>query len=178
MVAIVNETAAGYPQELEAAITIADGRALAVRPIVPADASTLRAEFDAADEETLYMRFLRPRPSLDDEQLRRFVEVDYRWRLALTAWDGLDPVAIARYEGSPGSPSAEVAFVVKPAYRGLGVATALVALLENAATRAGITEFAATCLASNTGALGVLAARGFTPPLIQGGVAEATKRLG
>lgn len=167
----------GYPTELESSIILADGRQLSVRPIVPEDAPHLRAEFDSADDETLRLRFLTPNPQLDEHSLNRLVTVDYRWRLALTAWDGAEPVAIARYEGKADSASAEVAFVVKPSYRRLGVARGLLALLEKAAVAAGISEFTATFLASNPGATGVLTRSGFAVPTIHDGIGETAKRL-
>ncbi len=171
------ETPHGYPIELEGSLGLADGRRLAVRPVIPGDAALLRAEFENADDETLRLRFLTPRPQLDEHHLTRLVTVDYVWRLALTAWDGVEPVAIARYEGETDAASAEVAFVVKPSYRRLGVASGLVALLEKAAVAAGISEFTATFLASNPGAAGVLARSGFAVPTGHDGIGETTKRL-
>ncbi|MDH3729728.1 MAG: GNAT family N-acetyltransferase [Acidimicrobiia bacterium] len=177
MIAPVIRPAAGYPTELETSILLRDDRRLRVRPIVRGDAAVLRREFDNADEETLRLRFMTSRPHLDERRLLQLVDVDYRWRLALTAWDGQTPVAIARYEGKPNEPSAEVAFVVKPAYRNLGVASALLMLLEDAARRAGISEFTASFLGSNLATEAVLAKSGFGTPTIRNGVGEARKDL-
>jgi GNAT superfamily N-acetyltransferase len=139
----------GYPRELERDITLTDGRRLHVRPVVPGDAKELLHAIQTADADTLRARFLGGRPPTDVDSLRHLVELDYRTRLALAAFDHGVGVAIARYEGAEGSDVAEVAVAVQVGWRHAGLATQLVRLLAEAALARGITKFTATYFATN-----------------------------
>jgi GNAT superfamily N-acetyltransferase len=140
----------GYPRELERRLTLADGRVVHIRPVVPGDASALVHAIRTADAETLRARFLGARPPEDPQTIRHLVEVDYRTRLALVAFGAGRGVAIARYEPMPDSPgTAEIAVAVDPAWRRVGLATAMVRLLAEAAAARGISHLAATYYAWN-----------------------------
>lgn len=139
-----------YPSWLEHDVTLEDGRVVHVRPVTPDDLGELRRAIANADPETLYQRFLGAAPPHTHASLRRLVELDYRQRLAVAAFEARGHgVAIARYEGAPGSTAAEVAVVVDPAWRHIGLATDLVNTLARAAMANGITRFTATTLAAN-----------------------------
>jgi len=161
----------GYPVELELKL---DG--LAVRPVVPQDAGRLAGEFAAADAETLRMRFFVPAPHLTSHDFERLTTVDYLRRLAITAWDDDQPVAIARYEPA-GETTAEVAFVVKPAYRNRGIGRRLIEILARSAANAGYEELSALYLAENTAAAAALAAAGFTRHAADGSIVEVRRDL-
>lgn len=140
----------GYPRELERAVTLADGRVVHVRPVVPGDAAALVHAIRTADVETLRARFLGGAPPTDPATIRHLVEVDYTTRLALVAFGAGRGVAIARYESLAEPPgAAEVAVAVDPAWRRVGLATALVRMLAEAAIARGIRSFTATYFASN-----------------------------
>jgi GNAT superfamily N-acetyltransferase len=142
---------AGYPLELLGDFRLDDGRHVGIRPILPGDAQPLRQAIVDADAETLRLRFLGWKPVLDDSTLRHLVEVDYRWRLALVAIDDDDHgVAVGRYESSPGRNDAEIAIVVDPGWRRIGLATRLLGLLALAAAARGIDRLTACYLAENT----------------------------
>jgi GNAT superfamily N-acetyltransferase len=142
-----------YPEEFERSLTLADGRVVRVRPIVPRDASDLAAAISSADSETLHRRFLGGAPPTSPDSLARLVTVDYSSRFALTAWSGSHGVAIARYEQLETGPdqvvTAEVAVAVDPAWRRIGLATALVQLLAERAAACGIRRLTATYFANN-----------------------------
>jgi hypothetical protein len=96
-------------------LQLADGRRVQVRPIRPEDAPALRNAIAEANGETLRSRFLGANLEVNDQMLRHLVEVDYRYRLALVAWDSPGQgVGIAHYEGIAGSDIAEVAVAVSP----------------------------------------------------------------
>lgn len=168
----------GYPAHLERVLTLRDGRRVDIKPIVPSDAADLQAAAAEADDETLYMRFFTVRPRLSARQLRHLTEVDYRARLALVARDEAGAgVAIARYESQPGSDTAEVAVVVDPGWRRVGLAAALLAMLEEAARDAGINRLTALHLADNGPAAAMLTAAGFGAPVVDDGVATVVRDL-
>ncbi|MGI9610914.1 MAG: GNAT family N-acetyltransferase [Acidimicrobiia bacterium] len=170
----------GYPAELERHLTDNTGRRFLVRPVVPGDAEQLAEEIKQADAETLYLRFFTPNFKADGQRIRYLTNVDYVYRLAVAVIDESDGngVAIARYEGRPGSKAAEIAVTVKPAWRSVGLGSELVILLEEAAVARGIERFEAIYLAGNRGAAGLMKATGFHVEDVDAGVVTVAKDLG
>ena len=166
----------GYPPELEQVLTLRDGQPVFIRPVIPADELTLEREWREADPETLYQRFFTPQPKLDARRLHALLHVDYQWRLALVAFaeDGR-AVGIARYEGAPDQEKAEIAFVVNPAWRRLGLASTLLRLLAEAARARGIRRLVALYLEDNQAIAALLAKAGFGPPRVNAGIAVTEK---
>jgi GNAT superfamily N-acetyltransferase len=144
-----------------------------IRPIVPADAPELGEAIRAADPDTLRRRFLGAPPKVTPRLLEYLTSVDYVQRFALVARDATtgEGAAVARYEGS-GDGTAEVAVVVDPARRRVGLATVLVRLLGEAARDRGIHAFSASYLAENRPVTALIAEAGGTA-LIKQGIAEA-----
>ena len=166
---------ASYPSHLERPIEVS-GKVFRVRPIVPGDSDHLAEEFSDADPETLRLRFFTSRPKLGAEDFEHLATVDYKRRLALTAWDGQLPAAIARYEYLDDA-TAEVAFVVKPDYRNLGLGRRLVNLLAAEAAANGYAFLKAIYLAENRAAAASLERAGFEVVSREDGMVEATRRL-
>ncbi len=166
----------GYPSSYESLVRLADGREVEVRPIVPSDAPELAEAIRSADAETLHARFLGAPPSPTKATLDRLTRVDYRNRFALVAFGEGRGVGIARYGTLPpsgdGSVVADVALVVRPEWRRLGLATALVELLARRALECGITDFTATFLADNRPVTGL--ARGGQARIV---IAEGAAQL-
>jgi GNAT superfamily N-acetyltransferase len=163
-----------YPAEFERTIHLPDGRTVAVRPIVPGDAAELATALATADPVTLRRRFLGAAPRVTPALLSRLTVVDYVRRFALVAFDpdAGRGVAVARYEWLAEG-VAEVAVVVDPAWRRLGLATALIELLAEAALARGIHEFSASYLAENRPVEALLAHVGRAgKQLIKQGIAE------
>ena len=168
----------GYPAELERILSLRDGRPVFVRPVIPADELTLEREWREADPETLYQRFFTPQPKLDTRRLHALLHVDYQWRLALVAFaEEGRAVGIARYEGVPNQEQAEIAFVVNPAWRRLGLASALLRLLAEAARARGVRRLVALYLQENQAMAALLAKAGFGPPQVNAGVAAVDKTI-
>lgn len=169
----------GYPREYERELSLRDGRRVFIRPVVPSDAPELAAAFAHADPDTLRHRFLGGSPRVTQALLTRLTTLDYAHRFALAAADALtgQGVAIARYEPlSEGV--AEVAVVVDPAWRRLGLATALIELLAQAALERGIHAFSALYLAANQPVTALLEhADGSGRQRISEGIAEVVVAL-
>ncbi|MEV4709420.1 GNAT family N-acetyltransferase [Actinoplanes sp. NPDC049316] len=140
----------GYPREYERDLRLSDGRWAFVRPIVPEDSAHLAQAIRTADPETLYRRFLGSPPRITPALLTHLCTVDYQKRFALVAGDPRtgDGIAITRYEHSTDG-VAEIAVAVDPAWRRVGLATALVEMLAEAALDRGIRIFSALYLAEN-----------------------------
>jgi RimJ/RimL family protein N-acetyltransferase len=173
------QTPPGYPREYERRLRLRDGRSVAIRPVIPADSAELAAAIRSADPDTLRRRFLGGAPHTTAAQVDRLTTLDYVDRFALAAADerGGTGVAIARYEAiSDGA--AEVAVAVDPAWRRVGLATALIELLAQAALDRGIREFSATYFAQNRPIEALLATIGATGrQRIREGIAEIAVRL-
>ncbi len=125
---------------------------LQIRPIAPEDKQALAEGFERLSDESRYRRFLAPRGSLSDAELRYFTEVDHHDHEALVA---IDPetgqgVGIARYVRSKTDPkSAELAIAVVDDWQRMGVGTSLATALSARAKREGITVFTGPVLAGN-----------------------------
>jgi GNAT superfamily N-acetyltransferase len=132
-----------------------------------------------ADPDTLQRRFLGAPPHVTPALLERLTTLDYQLRFALAAADQRTGrgVAIARYEVVDEG-VADVAVSVDPAWRRLGLATALVELLAQAALERGVCEFSAYYMAENQPVAALLALTGGTGKrLIHEGIAEVTVAL-
>jgi RimJ/RimL family protein N-acetyltransferase len=165
---------AGYPPDFERRLRLRDGREVFIRPIVPGDAPDLAEAIRTADADTLRRRFLSGPPRLTPQLLAHLTTVDYVRRFAVVAADarGGRGVAIGRYEPLDAG-VAEVAVAVDPAWRRVGLATALVDLLAEAALDRGIHTFHATYLAQNRPVAALRAhAGGAGTRLIREGVGE------
>ena len=172
---------AGYPANLEGKIRLSSGEILWVRPVVPADAAVLAAEFAAADDATLYARFFSRSFDLTKDRLRYLTELDYTTHLALAVMtvggDESDGVAVGRYAAQT-STDVEAAIVVKPEYRRLGIAAILLERLAMAARAAGHKTMSASYLADNAAAARLLDRTGFSGGTLVGGtVVEVSRRL-
>ncbi len=169
----------GYPQEYQREVTLRDGRQVLIRPILPSDAPELADAIKTADPDTLHRRFLGGPPRVTPKLLAHLTVVDYVQRFALVA---IDPatghgVAIARYEPA-GEGVADVAVVVRPEWRRLGLATVLVLLLAKAAAERGIHTFSASYLAENRPVAALVEdADGMGRQVIRQGIAEFSLTL-
>lgn len=162
----------GYPAEFERRLTLRDGRAVDVRPILPTDAAELGEAIRAADADTLYRRFLGGPPPVTPGVLAYLTVLDYRNRFALVARDPATGrgVAVARYDHVGGG-AADIAIAVDPGWRRAGLATALVHLLGEAALDRGISTFTAVALANNRPVAALVAEAGGAS-FVADGIAE------
>jgi GNAT superfamily N-acetyltransferase len=169
----------GYPPEYQRHVKLQDGRQVFIRPILPSDAAELARAIKTADADTLRRRFLGGPPAVTPALLAHLTRLDYQRRFALVA---IDPatghgVAIARYEPA-GDDTAEVAVAVSPSWRHVGLATALIALLAQAALERGIVTFTASYLAANRPVAALVGrADGHGRQVIEQGIAEFSVAL-
>ncbi|MGW3101223.1 N-acetyltransferase family protein [Streptomyces sp. NPDC001100] len=169
----------GYPLVYERELRLGDGRRAAIRPIVPSDAPALATAIRSADAETLRRRFLGGPPRLTPELLTRLTTLDYNLRFALVATEATSGkgIAVARYEHVADG-VAEVAVAVDPAWRRVGLATALVELLAQAALERSIHTFTASYVAENRPVTALLSLADLTAPRTIGqGLAESEVEL-
>ncbi len=169
---------AEYPWKFQRLVTLDDGRAVLVRPILPSDAAGLGEAIKDADSDTIRLRFLGGRPEVTAGLLAHLTTVDYVTRFALVAFDAASRrgVAIARYE-SVGKGVAEVASAVSPAWRHASLGSVLLRLLAEAAEERGIREFTGSYFADNRAVAALLREVGGADQIVTHGIAEFSVAL-
>jgi GNAT superfamily N-acetyltransferase len=144
---------------------LADGSAVSVRGLVPADRGELAARYGELSSRSRRLRFVSAPMHLSERLLDHLVDVDYVDRHALVATlvdePGSPSVGIARYVRSASDPTvADAAVTVLDAHQGRGIGTVLLVSLVEAAMANGIAAFTADILWDNTELLDALLAVG------------------
>lgn len=130
-------------------VALRDGRSIGVRPISSGDGAALVRFHEGLTRETTRLRFFMVHPELSAKEVERFTHVDHQDREALVVLDGVDIIAVGRFDRTPGSDDAEVAFVVADAWQGCGVGTRLLEALTARARAVGVTGLFAETLEEN-----------------------------
>ncbi|MDQ2956897.1 MAG: GNAT family N-acetyltransferase, partial [Actinomycetota bacterium] len=157
-----------YPPSWEADVLVADGGAVHLRPITPADAEALVRFHSQLSVQTRYLRYFSAYPTIPQRDLIRFSEVDHTDRVALVVWLGGDIIAVGRFDRLPGPDGtrgemAEVAFVVADAHQGRGIGSVLLEHLVEIGRELSIVKFEALVLAENRKMMRVFLDAGFAP---------------
>jgi GNAT superfamily N-acetyltransferase len=143
---------------LERAV-LRDGTAVRLRLVTPADRALLLAGFRRMSPQSRYARFLAPKDTLSEDELRYLTCVDQEGHFALGAvteapgggGEG-DGAGIARFIRLPEPPAtAEAAIAVQDDMHGRGLGKLLFLRLCAAAAERGIERFRCEVLGSNTG---------------------------
>lgn len=136
--------------------TLKDGTEVWIRPIRPTDKRLLAKALAVLSEETVYKRFLSPKPSFSSAELRYLTELDGNRHYALIAVLADDPnrvAGVARFVRHHHEPeAAEAAITVGDNLQGQGLGRQLAVMLADAARRRGIRRFTATMLSDNVAA--------------------------
>ena len=130
-------------------VTIADGRAVTVRELLPDDAGALVTAVEAADPVDLRRRFMGCPPPAS-VLVERLQAADGVHNLGLGAFtDEGELVGVAQFDRDDDRPTAEVAIEVQKGWQNQGLGTALLARLAEVALTRGVHHFTATFLADN-----------------------------
>ena len=125
-------------------VALRDGTKALIRPIGPEDRDRLKAGFEIASAESIFLRFLAPHPRLSSSELQYLTAVDHVRHEALIA---VDPetgqsFGTARYIRSDDDPAtAEFAIGVGDRWMRIGLGAALLEALAQRAREAGIDRF-------------------------------------
>jgi GNAT superfamily N-acetyltransferase len=139
-------------------VALRDGTEVVLRLLQPDDKERLRDGFSRLSPESRYARFLSPKTSLSDEELRYLCEIDQQTHFALGAIREVDGrgLGIARFIAL-GDDVAEAAITVADEAQGRGLGKLLFLRLCAAALERGITRFRCEVLGSNTSMTALLA---------------------
>jgi GNAT superfamily N-acetyltransferase len=149
----------GYKSTLE----LKNGKTLHFRPLLPSDEFAYRNFFYSLQEETIYYRFFYQMKLFSHEVIQKqWASVDYRKNMSMI---GLvqkaghqEIVAIGTY-AQEDDVNAEVAFVVREDFQGMGIASYLLEILEGIAKENEYERFTATVLQDNQSMLSVFRKR-------------------
>ena len=149
----------GYKTTLK----LKNGKTLHFRPLLPSDEFAYRNFFYSLQEETIYYRFFYQMKLFSHEVIQKqWASVDYRKNMSMI---GLvqrgghqEIVAIGTYAQEDDA-NAEVAFVVREDFQGMGIASYLLEILEGIAKENDYERFIATVLQENQAMLSVFKKR-------------------
>ena len=149
----------GYKSNLK----VKNGKTLHFRPLLPSDEFAYRNFFYSLQEATIYYRFFYQMKLFSHEIVQKqWASVDYRKNMSMI---GLvqkgghqEIVAIGTY-AQEDDDSAEIAFVVREDFQGMGIASYLLEILEEIARENEYRRFTATVLKDNPAMLSVFRKR-------------------
>ncbi len=157
----------------DADVLLKDGRVAQLRPIVPGDADRLVEFYSRVSDESKYLRFFTPYPTLSAKDVERFTHVDLDRRVAfvVTLHDLI--IGVGRYD-AVSADEAEVAFLVEDSHQGRGVGQLLLEHLAQAGRERGIKRFVADVLPANTRMLQIFREMGYR---VEGQVEDGVQTL-
>jgi GNAT superfamily N-acetyltransferase len=143
--------------------SLKSGKTVEFRPLLPSDEFAYRNFFYSLQEKTIYFRFFYKMRNFTHEVVQKqWASLDYRQNISIVglAQKGghKEIIAIGSY-AKEDEHRAEVAFVVREDYQGMGVGSYLLDLLERIAKQNGYSAFAATVLRENANMLKVFKKR-------------------
>ena len=158
---------AGYPRHWESRARLADGRPVALRPILPADAPALEEGFLRLSPEDVRRRFGQAMGKLSPDMLAHLTRIDYRDHMALVALDPAsrgtaDGWGVARYVTTREPPGAELAITVRSDMQRLGIGSLLLARLLAFAAAQGVGVIWGDVLSDNAAMLSLARKFGFS----------------
>jgi GNAT superfamily N-acetyltransferase len=130
-------------------VQLLDGTTVGMRPIAPSDGEALVRFHEKLAIETTRLRFFILHPHLTPNEVDKFTHVDHHDREALVVLDGVELIAVGRYDRLPGTDDAEIAFAVADEWQGHGAGTHLLEQLAVRARAEGVTRFVADTLGEN-----------------------------
>ena len=143
--------------------TLRNGTSVHIRLVTPEDKELLRTGFERLSPESRYARFLAPKASLSDDELRYLCALDQEQHFAIGAIrdaDGGESVGlgIARFIRLADLPhTAEAAIAVADEVQHQGLGTLLFLRLVAAAAERGIERFRCEVLATNASMVALIA---------------------
>jgi acyl-CoA hydrolase/GNAT superfamily N-acetyltransferase len=152
-----------FLEDYKSTLLLKNGKTVEFRPLLPSDEFAYRNFFYSLQEKTIYMRFFYRMRSFSHEVVQKhWASVDYHRNMSII---GLvlkkghkEIVAIGTYAYEEDR-RAEVAFVVREDFQGMGIASYLLAVLEKIAKENHYTHFSASVLRENTAMLKVFKKR-------------------
>ena len=146
-----------YPGGEERTVTLKDGAAVLLRPARTGDAPALQDLFYRMPPEDVYTRFFRHLTTLPMSTAEHLTSVSFEDEVTFLAvlgdWGSAQIVGTASYYLDRVSGTADVAYMVDPAYKSLGLGAALQERLVSYARASGVRALTADVLVENSAML-------------------------
>lgn len=144
-------------------LSLKNGKTVEFRPILPSDEFSYRNFFYSLQEETIYFRFFHKMKVFSHEVVQKqWATVDYRKNMSLLGWvqkrGHKEIMAIGSY-AAVDTEKAEIAFVVREDFQGMGIASYLLGELEKIAKENKFKTFLAAVLRENSAMIHVFKKR-------------------
>jgi hypothetical protein len=153
------ESARLYPSDLAATHLFKGDIKVRFRAIRPSDEEGMRHLFYRFSDESVYYRYFHSVSSMPHAKMQEYVNVDWNQIMSIVGLVGEEGkgriICEARFIKIPGSPFAEVVFIVDEKYQQFGIASILYRMLIRLAKEKGIRGFLAEVLFSNIGMMKV-----------------------
>jgi acyl-CoA hydrolase len=149
----------GYKYTLK----LKNGKMVEFRPLLPSDEFAYRNFFYSLQEKTIYMRFFYKMRTFSHEVVQKqWSSVDYHKNMSIIGrvqkGGYKEIMAIGSYAADDET-CAEVAFVVREDFQGMGIASYLIEILEKIAKENHYTSFSASVLRENSAMIRVFKKR-------------------
>ncbi len=139
----------GYKSVLK----LKNGKTMEFRPLLPSDEFAYRNFFYSLQEKTIYLRFFYRMRTFSHEMVQKhWSSVDYRKNMSiigLVQKRGHKEISAIGTYAYDTENKAEIAFVVREEYQGMGIASYLLGVLEKIALENNYTHFSASVLREN-----------------------------
>ena len=152
-----------FLEEYKSRVVLKNGKLMNLRPLLPSDEIAYRNFFYSLKEDTVYLRFFRKVHVFSHQMAQdHWAGLDYRKNISLIGLvqnrGNNEIMAVGTYVEAEDD-RAEVAFVVREDFQGMGIASYLLEKVEAIARQNGFKGFTATILPQNTGMLHVFQKR-------------------
>lgn len=152
-----------FLEDYKSRVMLPNGKAIEFRPLLPSDEFAYRNFFYSLKEETIYLRFFYKRKLFSHEHAQeQWASVDYHQNMSiigLVQSGGFQEIVAIGTYADEGTGRAEVAFVVREDFQGLGVTSHMLPMLESIARENDFRGFVATVLRENKAMLRVFKKR-------------------
>ena len=153
------ESARLYPSNVAATHLFRGDIKVRFRAIRPSDEEGMRVLFYRFSDESVYYRYFHSVSSMPHAKMQEYVNVDWNQIISIVGLVGEEGkghiICEARFIKIPGSPFAEVVFIVDEEYQQKGIASFLYRMMIRLAKEKGVRGFMAEVLFSNIGMMKV-----------------------
>jgi RimJ/RimL family protein N-acetyltransferase len=148
-----------YPADEERRLVLKDGRRVLLRPTRATDVDALQNLFYSLSSRDIYTRFFTNLKSLSTSKAQHLCSVSYEEEMAFLAvtgdWEHETVVGSACYYVNPSTNLADVAYMIRPGWQGVGLGGHLQQRLMEYAKSSGLRGFTADVLCENEKMLAV-----------------------
>jgi acetyltransferase len=152
-----------YPKQWERHVTLADGRAIFVRPVRPEDEPLYSPFFAGVTAQDLRMRFFAPVKEFTHAFIARLTQIDYARAMAFMAIEESSGalLGVVRLHANANYDSGEFAILVRSDLKGHGLGWLLMQLITEYARAEGIGTIEGQVLRENNSMLAMCRELGF-----------------